>query len=503
MPKFLEELFRRKVPKVAITYLIGAWLVIQISETVFPNVGLPDRAVTIVIGLAAAGFPLALILSWVFDRTPDGLVRTESRDAPGPSIAVIPFPDMSAEKDQEYFCDGLTEELLNVLTCIPGLRVASRTSSFSLKGKQIDLKDVAEKLNVQHILEGSVRKSGNRIRVTAQLIDVSSDTHLWSETYDRELDDIFAIQDDIAACILDNLKLKLGPTRSASEDTTNSKAYEYFLRGRGYALAGSDREVQLAAEMCVKAIELDPKFLRAWILLSEMCAIQAVFFQNNAQWQEWSKTTGATIDRLIPGSAESFLARGYAHTACREFPEAEVEFKRAIELNSTLGRAHHYLARAMVHQGKRAEAAESFVRATHCDPEDFESPTLAANCYRGLNADENASDMSRIALERIARTLEDYPDNQRAYYLGAGAYENIGDLVTAGQWIEKALSLNPSDPATLYNAACFYARTGETEGALDLLERSISSRAWLENDPDLDSLREHPRYKALLKTLPY
>ena len=285
MQDFFRALKDRKVIKVGIAYVVGAFVVMETADIVFPAIGLPETAITLVVGLLAVGFPLALILTWVFDLTPEGIKRTDAAKTSepadlGPSIAVVPFPDMSAEKDQEHFCDGLTEELLNVLTCIPGLRVASRTSTFSLKGKQIDLKEIARKFDVQHILEGSVRKSGNRIRVTAQLIEAATDTHLWSENYDRELDDIFAIQDDIAARILEVLKLKLGPTRTASADTSNAKAYEYFLRGRGYAMSKNDRETELAAEMFKKAADQDPGFVRAWLNLAEMCAIHAVFYQN-------------------------------------------------------------------------------------------------------------------------------------------------------------------------------------------------------------------------------
>lgn len=502
MPEFFKELARRKVYKVAIAYLIGAWVVIQIAETVFPNIGLPEKSVTLVIGLVAAGFPLALILSWFFDLTPDGIEKTPANQQDGPSIAVVPFPDMSAEQDHEHFCDGLTEELINVLTCIPGLRVASRTSSFSLKGKQVDLADVAKRFNVEHVLEGSVRKSGNQIRVAAQLVEVASDSHVWSETYDRELDDIFAIQDDIAACILATLKLKLGVARAAETITKNPKAYEYFLRGRGYAIAKSNREVELAAKMFLKAIELDPDFTRAWVCLSEMCAIHAVFFQNNDQWQTWSRKAEAAIRRQLPGSAQSFLASGYSHTACREFDLAESDFKKVIELDNSIASAYHYLARAQVHQGKRAEAAANFELATQYDEEDYESPTLAANCYEGLGDAEGARRMSVLGVERATAILRDYPDNQRAYYLGSGPHEILGDLETARAWMEKAIELSPADKATQYNAACFYARTGDIERSLDLLEQSISARAWIENDPDLEPLRQHPRYKKLVSTLP-
>jgi TolB-like protein len=197
MGNFLEELKRRKVIRAVAAYVIVGWLLIQVAETTFEPIGLPPWGLTLVIVLIVMGLPLAAILAWGFDITASGIEKTPKDAAAtvaseGPSLAVLPFPDMSAEHDQEHFCDGLTEELLNVLSRIPKLRVASRTSSFSFKGKATDLKSAAEKLQVAHILEGSVRKSGKRIRVTAQLIEAASDSHLWSETYDRELDDIFA-----------------------------------------------------------------------------------------------------------------------------------------------------------------------------------------------------------------------------------------------------------------------------------------------------------------------
>ena len=509
MQNFLRELKDRKVLKVGIAYMVGAFVVLEVADVMFPAIGLPDSAITLVFGLLAVGFPLTLILTWAFDITPDGIKRadavksTESAES-GPSIAVIPFPDMSAEKDQEHFCDGLTEELLNVLTCIPGLRVASRTSSFSLKGKQIDLKEAARKFDVQHILEGSVRKSGNRIRVTAQLIEAATDTHLWSETYDRELDDIFAIQDDIAACILGVLKLKLGPTRKASDDTTNARAYEYFLRGRGYAMSKSARETELAAEVFKKAADLDPGFVRAWINLAEMCAIHAVFYQDkdSEHWQKMAREAGDKAMELAPNPADKYLVSGYALTAERKFEDAETAFKNAIDLDSTMGSAHQYLARAQLHQGKMKAAAASFSAATACDPEDYESPLLAVSVYEDIGDQDNALKYARIGVERAEKVLEDYPDNQRAYYLGSNGLVLLGQMDKAIEWTEHALALNPKDQATRYNAACFYAKAGEIEEALDCLEDSVTSRTWIENDPDLKALRDHPRYQALVDSLP-
>jgi len=509
MQNFFHELKNRKVIKVGIAYVVGAFVVMEIADVMFPAIGLPESAIKLVFGLLAVGFPLALVLTWAFDITPEGIKRaeapasTDSSDL-GPSIVVVPFPDMSAEQDQEHFCDGLTEELLNVLTCIPGLRVASRTSTFSLKGKQIDLKEVARKFDVQHILEGSVRKSGNRIRVTAQLIEAATDAHLWSENYDRELDDIFAIQDDIAARILEVLKLKLGPTHTASADTSNAKAYEYFLRGRGYAMSKNDREIELAAKMFKKAADQDPGFVRAWLNLAEMCAIHAVFYQNKdrTQWRAIAREAGDRLMELSPSSAESNLASAYALTAEGNFAAAETAFEKTIELDSTMGIAYQYLARAQLHQGKLKAAAANFSTATECDPDDYESPLLSVSVYEDLGDHENALKLARIGVERAEKILEDYPDNQRAYYLGANGHTVLGHMDKAREWTEHSLALKPKDPATRYNAACFYAKNGEIEKALDCLENSVTSRTWIENDPDLNTLRDEPRFKTLVESLP-
>ncbi len=514
MQDFFRELRERKVIRVGIAYLVGSWVVMQLADVVFPAMGLPDWSIALVLGILAAGFPVALILSWVFDITPRGIKRSEDAAQPeaaevtskvtpasGPSIAVLPFPDMSAEKDQQYFCDGLTEELLNVLTRIPNLRVASRTSSFSLKDKDVDLKAAAEKLQVAHILEGSVRKSGNRVRITAQLIEAATDSHLWSESYDRELDDIFAIQDDIAARILEALQCRLGTEQLPGPTTKNPKAYEYFLRGRGYAISGGERDRELAVEMFQKAVDLDPGFIRAWSHLAEECAVNANFFSKDEKWRRLADQAADKAVQLAPDHAESFLVRGYAHLASERFAEAERDFQKALELDPTYGRAYHYLARAHYHQGHIERALENFDKATAHDADDFESPLLATTMYQAAGDTDGARRVAETGVKRAKKILEDYPDNQRAYYLGAAGLFTLERHDQAKEWIEHALELNPDDPATRYNAACVFSNYGDTERALDCLENSVMSRSWIENDPDLAPLRDLPRFQAILAAL--
>jgi len=515
MRKFFQELRKRQVIKVGIAYLIVAWLALQLADVIFPAMQLPGWSTSLVLGLLVVGFPLALVLSWVFDVTPGGIHRTEKSaqtDATvipesavmpdKPSIAVLPFPDMSAEKDQEHFCDGLTEELLNVLTRIPNLRVASRTSSFSFKGKKTDLKAAARKLQVAHILEGSVRKSGNKIRVTAQLIEAATDSHLWSETYDRELDDIFAIQDDIAAKILNALKCRLGSKELAHPTTDNPKAWEYFLRGRGYAITGGNRDIGKTLDMFQKAVDIDPNFARAWTSLAEQCMFNANFFTKDEKWRRLADKAAARAMELAPDQPESFLARAFAHAASERFADAELDLRKVLELDPAHGRAWHHLGRAQYHQGKTEQGIDSFVKATEHDPDDFESPLLVMSMYQAVGDEDGARRTAEIGVERVTNTLQDYPDNQRAYYLGSGGLWILGQRDRAHEWIERALEISSDDSATQYNAACFYANAGDIDRALDCLENSVISRTWIENDGDLNPLRDHPRYAAILASLP-
>ncbi len=522
MKGFFRDLGKRHVIKVGIAYLVIAWVVLQLADVIFPALGLPDWSITLALGLLAMGFPVALVLAWVFDVTPEGIQRTgeaehdqnitaakkavEPATAPGhnggQSIAVLPFPDFSAERDQEHFCDGLTEELLNVLTSIPDLRVASRTSCFAFKGKDLDLAAVSEKLHVAHVLEGSVRKSGNKVRITAQLIEVATDSHLWSDTYDRELDDIFAIQDDIAARILEVLKLKLGAGVRSDPTTRNAKAYEYFLRARGYMMTMVSQDSTRAISLFQKAVELDPLFVRAWIGLAEISAEQALFNSGGDDARQISEDAAAQALKLAPERAESYMARGFSRLAKLDYSEAESDFFKALEIDPRLARAYHYCGRAAHLKGRLNKAREYYAKATELDPENWESPLMAIQGYDMEGDEAGARHVAQLGIERVKRHLEDYPDNPRAYYLGTSGLATLGETDRAIEWAERALALSPGDASTRYNTACFFATIGETDRSLDLLENSIQSRSWIENDSELDSLRDHPRYRKIIDSLP-
>ena len=511
-----KELKRRNVFKVAVAYIIVAWLVLQVSDTLVPALHLPEWFHSGVAFVLIIGFPIAIVFAWAFEITSDGIQRdfggsataeslktVETSDVEDDkSIAVLPFANMSDDNEQEHFCDGLTEELLNVIANLPNLRVASRTSCFAFKNKSVNLGAVAEKLHVAHILEGSVRKNGNNIRITAQLIEASNDSHLWSETYDRQLDDIFAIQDDIAKRIFNALKLKLGAESSEYPTTSNSQAYEYFLRGRGYASSKGSKDQDLAIKLFQEAVELDPGFVRAWVKLAQSSASYAMYGNGGERCQKIAAEAADKASELAPDYAESRMANGYAHMANKQYAAAETEFFKAIEQNPKLSIAYHYLARSAYHQGQLDKALKYFNKSTDLNPDDYESPLLTVPIYEKNHDHNGALRIAKIGVDRVKRYLRDYPNNQRAYYLGVGGLQKLGEGELAKVWAERAYQLAPNDVATRYNLACFYAHIGDSEKALDFLENSISSRSWIENDPDLESLRDHPRFQSVLDALP-
>ena len=518
-PLFIfQELKRRNVIKVGIAYVVMAWLVMQVADVVLNNVEAPGWIFRVLLLFLAIGFPFAIFFAWAFELTPDGVKResevndsqpeldkattNEEFTAPEKSLAVLPFDDMSAERDQEHFCDGLTEELLNVFTSIPNLRVASRTSCFAFKGKSTDLPSIAGKLNVAHVLEGSVRKAGNKIRVTSQLIDVSTDSHLWSETYDRELDDIFAIQDDIASRILDVLKLKLG-TKKLSDPTTQSvKAYEYFLRGRGFKMTSSEQDNDRAIKLFEKATVTDADFLRAWSALAESYALKAIFEDGGEAAERAAMQASDRAVLLQPDHPQSLLARGHAHLACRKFAEAKQDFLKVIERAPDIFEPYYHLARLEQHLGETYLSIKYFKKAMELNPDDYESPLMAIGSYQKADDQESMRHYARIGIERATQHLEDYPENPRPYYLGTTAFLVLDQPEQAQKWADAALSMAPDDPTTRYNLACYYALVGDTDRAFDLLENSIRSRSWIDTDPELRSLRDHPRYLELIESLP-
>ena len=472
----IQELKRRNVIRMAGLYLVGAWLVVQVAETLLPIFGTPDWVLKTLVALLALGFVPALVFSWLYELTPEGLKRdadvtpaqsiaahtgrrmdrlivvglvavaalivadrywprdpqglatsepAPAGDGPAPaaapaatgesepgdsatgqkSIAVLPFVNMSADKDNEYFSDGISEELLNVLVRVEGIGVASRTSSFAYKGRELGAAAIAKELQVDHILEGSVRKSGNRVRITAQLIDATNDRHLWSETYDRELTDIFTIQDEIANAIVTALRGKLaGPVDGApavlvKADTADLEAYQLYLKARQMFVAR--RELGEAARLAERAVELDPKFARGWEVLAAIACV-----------------------------AEDWGVRDRDYTAI-----SLAAAQRALELDP--GLSMPWAARAI-----------------------SESIALPIDWDRYL--------------ETLGRAIDADPRNETAFLWRALGWANLGWFDRAIADIDQCLVLDPAYPNCTRFKALMFLFQGRTEAALELFQQGVA-----------------------------
>jgi len=427
---------------------------------------------------------------------------------PKPSIAVLPFANMSTDMEQEYFCDGIAEDLINYLTHVGGLRVAARTSSFSFKGKQADIREIGRKLGVDMLLEGSVRKAGKRLRITAQLINVSDGYHVWSERYDRDLEDIFAIQDEISKKIVEALKLELSEKEKRALEkaaTRDIEAYDLYLRGRRFFYHVRRKSYAFAREMFSKAIKKDPNYALAYAGMADCYSFLYKYHASDEEnLQKAMEASRKALD-LDPELAEAHAARGLAVSLSKRFEEAEREFEKAIELNPKLYEAYYFYARNCYVQGQLEKAAQLYEQAALVNPEDCQSPMLLGQTYVGMGLEEKAKQAYRRGVAIAERRLELNPDDVRALSLCGSALMQLGDKRKAIEYVRHAVSIDDRDPTLVYSLACVLALGGEKEEAVEYLERAVEAgfadKDWIKQDSDFESLRDHPRYTALLERM--
>jgi len=517
---YVGELKRRKVFRVAAAYMVGAWVLLQVAGATFEPLNLPKWSTTLVLWLLVLGFPVAVGLAWALEVTPQGVKRTKPRTrAPArktadqvveqPSIAVLPFADMSPEKDQDHFCEGMAEEIINSLTKVEGVHVASRTASFQFKGASTDIDEIGERLHVTTVLEGSVRKAGSQLRVTAQLIKVSDGYHIWSEGYDRDIRDVFGIQKEIAESVARAFKLSLTPKEERAIEqrpTENIEAYEYYLRGRRHFYQLNREGWELAREMYSRAIELDPDYALAYAGLADCFSFLYMYADSSASNRLQAETNSRLAMQLAPDLAQAHASRGLALSHSKRHPEAEQAFVRAVELDPKLFDAYYFHGRASFVQGKLEKAARLFEQAAEVRPDDYQALALLAQVYRALGREQERATARARTLEAIERRLRTTPDDARALCFGSLNLWESGLREQALQWVERALTSHPEDALNLYNCACTFANMGKTDQAIDCLERSIqkgmAQMDWITHDTDLDPLRSDPRFKALLPTQP-
>jgi serine/threonine protein kinase/Flp pilus assembly protein TadD len=449
----------------------------------------------------------AKALVWPKVSTPSDMTTVKQAAVPK-SIAVLPFADMSPERENGYFTDGMAEEIINALTTIKALRVASRTSSFAFKGTTEDIRQVGKKLDVATVLEGSVRKAGNKLRITAQLVNVADGDQLWAQRYDRDMEDVFAIQDEIAQNIVKALRVILSEDEKRAIEkvpTVNVEAYECYLRGRQFFHQFRKQSIEFARQMFNKAIEIDPTYALAYAGVADCCSVLYTNFDATEANLANAETASRRALELAPQLAEAHVARGLAVSLLGNHTEAETEFETAMGLNPQLFDAAYMFARALLAQGKHDKAAKMFERAMELRPEDYVVPNLLGGAYAALGRTADSQRAYRREVEAARKRLELNPDDPRALYMGGAALSRLGEVAKAKDWANQALAISPGDATVLYNVACIYATSGEAEQAMNSLEKAVSlgfgHRNWIANDSDFDSIRQQPRFQALLASL--
>ena len=430
------------------------------------------------------------------------------REETKPSIAVLPFTNMSGDPEQEYFSDGITEDIITDLSKISALFVVARNTAFTFKGRPINLQEAGRELGVDFLLEGSVRKAGSRVRVSSQLVNSEDGGHLWAERFDRDLTDIFSIQDEITHAIVEQLKVKLLPKEKKSigqARTDNVEAYTYYLRGRQFLHRHSKSYYELAHRMFTKAIELDPRYASAYAGMADCDSFMLLHYHADVPLQRIFENAGRAL-ALNDHLAEAHASRGLALSIEKRFEESTAEFERAMELDPNSFEAHYLSARSSFTQGKFERAAELFERAAELSPEDHQSLILLIQIYRSLGRGSEKYNAARRAIERIERELVLHPEDPRPAYMGIAALIELGENDRAREWIGRALVVGSDDPLTQYNVACGYTKLGDIEQALDLLERMLPKvgeeiKMWIKHDSDFDALHGHPRFQRLMKSI--
>jgi len=568
---FFSELRRRNVFRVAIAYSVVAWLVAQVAEMALDSFGSPDWVMKTSLLFLVLGFPFAIIFAWAFEMTPEGLKREKdvdrsqsithqtgrklnytiigvlvaalgfslvSRDwgASTPvkeetadsatadkSIAVLPFVNMSDDKENEYFSDGISEELLNVLVKVEGLRVASRTSSFSFKGKDTPIPEIAEALKVEHVLEGSVRKAGDTIRITAQLIDVRTDSHLWSETYDRKFEDIFVIQDEISAHIVDALRVALGAgevIRTASRPTDDLAAYEDYLKARHFWQRRGGENIQRAIDLFTKATEADPGFARAWSGLGA-AHLTMPTYSGEPEDQHFPlalEYARKSLD-LDPMIAEAHATLGDLLRFDKRWSDAEAHYLKAIELEPKNSTGYLWYAEQLAATGRKEAALANALRALEFDPFHAGTSSMAAYAYamngeidKTIEYSQSAWDLGHpgglFQLIQYHLVIEDLEEVSRLIETNAGA---LGEETAVGLRLFVAAKEDSAKIDEYLRAigevpgvpemwlANDHVRLGRVEEGVDrILNANIDGSQWMEMWlPDLRALRQHPKFVEL------
>ncbi len=422
------------------------------------------------------------------------------------SICVLPFANMSDDPQQEYFSDGISEDIITDLSKVSALEVCARNTAFGFKGKSPNIKEVSHQLGVSHVLEGSVRKAGGRVRITAQLIDGASGNHLWAERYDRDLTDIFALQDEISEAIVGALKLKLLPEEKASIEqrgTDSVEAYNLYLMARRFYIDGSgdERNCDAYARLCNRAVAIDPNYAIAWAL---MAGAQGRLHRSFGRDGDGGSAAVERALALNPDLAEAHAAKASILAGAGRTEEAAAEIAIALRLDPESYEVNNGAGTFMYRQGRLEEAVPFFEKATALMEAEYGVPGILVSCYLALGDTDNARRTARVTVARVEKNLAQDPSNGTAMGYAVLALGALGEAERARDYMDRALLIDPDNGLMRYNFACALASLlSDPDGALDMLgpavERDPGGLARdARNDPDFDALRSDPRFQAMI-----
>ena len=519
---YLNELKERKVLRVAVAYIVVTWIVVQVGEATFEALNVPDWSYTLLVVFTMLGFPIAVVLAWAYEITPDGIVdeihgnprfqaaldRSNGKGAnlvdenQLPSIAVLQFEDMSYEQDQEYFCEGIAEEILCALNDVDGLQIAARLASFQFGSKSADILEIGRKLNVSVVLEGSVRKSGDQIRITVQLINAHDGYQFWASQYNHDLKDIFDIQEQIAQAIVSAMRLSIGENSLTRAITKNTKAYDYYLKANSYFTRPDLQNIIIAREFFEQAVECEPDFARAWAKLASTYAYEFLCTKpkENLREEAWRISNKAL--RLAPSIPDTHIARGIAYSIYKDFEQADLEFEIAVNLDPTSYSGWFTWARSKTYQGDIGQAIEYYQAASEARAVCYRCDLIQMRLLASIGDRDGAIEKAEAGLRKANDFLEMNPDEYRALNMGAFALYRLGREGEAKEWMETSLQNSPRNSELTYNAAGFYALSGDVDKSLDYLAQATESGCfnltWLERDSDFDAVRDNPRFKEII-----
>ena len=422
------------------------------------------------------------------------------------SIAVLPFTDRVGKSNQAHFCAGVAEEILNTLARVPGLRVAPRVASrnFSSEG---DVAKTGSTLGTDTVLGGWIMRTAGRLQLKAFLFDTRDGQEIWSQRFDRTVQDIMEIQQVITSAVIGKLGLDPTDAAPAGQLPVEPRAYDFFLHGLSYFSRHTTQDIVYARQMLKQAIEIEPGYGRAWAGVAYTHGFEYMYFNaSNVNLAEVRHTSAKAL-KLAPELAQSHVASGIANCMRHKYRKAEKQFTTAIRLDPGNFQAWYFFGRAKVHEGDLPRALKLFDFASRVRPEDYQSVLLQAQLYISLGQEEKAIEVTTSGIDRVRSALALNPRDNRARNMGAFALLRLGETQQATEWMMSSLEDAPMDSIIQYNGACFFSLAGETEHALDCLENCLVkvgniNREWLVHDSDMDNIRDHPRFAEIIRTFP-